>query len=215
MDLQAKNSRERAKSWDRAETGQTKKSNNLITTFSIENLKGKITPQQLSLQAKMAFAESKKASGQADFQGNVQQSRLIKRGNNVASKSLESLPGESETISSDIDSSPSPLLRSREQNPKNPKSLTNTATVKFKQILIDLTLSTKPNNNSAIEICFKTQAGSLPEKPVKTNQDSYIIIQNYGGEEKNYFFAVCDGHGSNGHHASAFVKQHLPRKRFH
>jgi serine/threonine protein phosphatase PrpC len=33
------------------------------------------------------------------------------------------------------------------------------------------------------------------------------------GSANNYrhFFGVCDGHGSNGHHASAFIKDNLPQ----
>ena len=60
-------------------------------------------------------------------------------------------------------------------------------------------------------IAVKTKAGALPGKPVKTNQDSYIIHQNLFGHKNNYLFAVCDGHGVNGHHASGFVKLNLPR----
>lgn len=45
---------------------------------------------------------------------------------------------------------------------------------------------------------------------MKTNQDAYIIYPNFVGNKNFYLFAVCDGHGLNGHHASGFVKQNLP-----
>ena len=62
-------------------------------------------------------------------------------------------------------------------------------------------------------IAVKTKAGALPGKPVKTNQDSYIIHQNFAGNKTYNMFAVCDGHGVNGHHVSGFVKQNLPRNK--
>jgi len=44
------------------------------------------------------------------------------------------------------------------------------------------------------------------------NQDSYILTPNIEGLAQNFkhFFSVCDGHGTNGHYVSAFVKERLP-----
>ena len=67
-------------------------------------------------------------------------------------------------------------------------------------------------NLRAIEFSFDTKTGVNPNKPMKVNQDSYVTLPNYLGDNKNYFFAVCDGHGTNGHHASGFIKHKLPRK---
>jgi len=55
----------------------------------------------------------------------------------------------------------------------------------------------------------KTKAGALPGKPVKINQDSYIITPNFCKNKLKYFFSVCDGHGVNGHLASQYVKKIL------
>ena len=57
---------------------------------------------------------------------------------------------------------------------------------------------------------FKTRTGFIPNKPSKTNQDSYFIVKNFGQVKNNWFLGVCDGHGINGHHASDHVKKFLP-----
>mgnify|MGYP000882204467 CR=1 FL=1 len=45
----------------------------------------------------------------------------------------------------------------------------------------------------------------------KINQDSFIAVTNLGGERfDRHLFGVYDGHGSNGHYVSSFVKEHLP-----
>ena len=56
----------------------------------------------------------------------------------------------------------------------------------------------------------KTKPGSLPGKPVKTNQDSYISVQNFMKYKKIHIYSVCDGHGVNGHIVSQFIKKKLP-----
>jgi len=58
---------------------------------------------------------------------------------------------------------------------------------------------------------FKSKAGALPGKPIKTNQDSYIVHTNFAGHKDKFLFGVCDGHGVNGHLASNFIKQQLPK----
>ena len=55
----------------------------------------------------------------------------------------------------------------------------------------------------------------MPDKPVKTNQDAFIVNPNFSDNQNYHLFAVCDGHGLRGHDVSAFLKQNLPRKRFH
>ena len=57
---------------------------------------------------------------------------------------------------------------------------------------------------------FKTRAGALPGNVVKTNQDSYIVHTNFCQMREAAFYAICDGHGVNGHLVSGFVKEVLP-----
>jgi len=61
-----------------------------------------------------------------------------------------------------------------------------------------------------IKCSIKTKPGSLPDKPIKTNQDSYIVIENFMKSKKMYIYSVCDGHGLNGHQASQYIKRNLP-----
>ncbi|CAK95219.1 unnamed protein product (macronuclear) [Paramecium tetraurelia] len=56
----------------------------------------------------------------------------------------------------------------------------------------------------------KTQAGQNGNKQTKTNQDSIIISNNFGGIKNRYLFSVCDGHGFYGHHVSQLIKRVLP-----
>lgn len=46
---------------------------------------------------------------------------------------------------------------------------------------------------------YRTQAGMLHTKQVKTNQDSYAVKEGIGDIENSWLFQVSDGHGVNGH----------------
>ena len=70
------------------------------------------------------------------------------------------------------------------------------------------TLSTK--SVISIKIGHRTKQGVLASNPKKQNQDSFIILENIKGSKTTHFFAVCDGHGTVGHHVSGYVKQFLP-----
>ncbi|EAS06704.1 protein phosphatase 2c (macronuclear) [Tetrahymena thermophila SB210] len=61
-----------------------------------------------------------------------------------------------------------------------------------------------------LNISYRTKQGVLASNPNKTNQDSYIIQQNLMNKNNQHFYAVCDGHGTYGHHVSQFIKQQLP-----
>jgi len=58
----------------------------------------------------------------------------------------------------------------------------------------------------------RTRAGSTYTGVRKTNQDSYIAHPNFGRNPNRFLFGVCDGHGSNGHFVSEFIKETLPSK---
>lgn len=72
------------------------------------------------------------------------------------------------------------------------------------------------NNNDSKSIVLahaqKSKAGSLPGKPIKTNQDNFIALPNFmiNGIKCSYF-GVMDGHGLNGHHVSSYCKSNLPK----
>lgn len=54
-----------------------------------------------------------------------------------------------------------------------------------------------------------TRTGYIPSKPDKKNQDIHFTHKDFCGNPNLWFFNVCDGHGLNGHFASAFVKDNL------
>ncbi|EAS05229.2 protein phosphatase 2c (macronuclear) [Tetrahymena thermophila SB210] len=68
------------------------------------------------------------------------------------------------------------------------------------------------NNQHEIVSNFfvKSKPGSLPNKPIKTNQDSYIVFPLFCNSKQKFIFSVCDGHGTNGHLVSQFIKKKLP-----
>ncbi len=44
--------------------------------------------------------------------------------------------------------------------------------------------------------CIRSRPGSIPGKPVKTNQDSYISVKtNMLNSKDALFYGVADGHG--------------------
>jgi serine/threonine protein phosphatase PrpC len=65
---------------------------------------------------------------------------------------------------------------------------------------------------SVKSVGYVSRTGYNPSKPQKVNQDAFIIIKNFNNTKGNWLFGVCDGHGSNGHMASDFVKINLPGK---
>jgi len=75
----------------------------------------------------------------------------------------------------------------------------------------------KFNNNlsesadSVASFSMKTREGQSSQDPYKINQDSFAGIRNFGNVKTMWIFGVFDGHGTNGHLASNFIKQHLPR----
>lgn len=64
--------------------------------------------------------------------------------------------------------------------------------------------------NVITKFAFATTVGFIPGNPHKQNQDSFALSPNMGGVQGLHFFAVCDGHGLNGHHVSAYIKERLP-----
>mmetsp|Transcript_12055 Transcript_12055/g.28578 ORF Transcript_12055/g.28578 Transcript_12055/m.28578 type:complete len:743 (-) Transcript_12055:339-2567(-) len=62
-----------------------------------------------------------------------------------------------------------------------------------------------------IRYAYYSQKGYYPDQPGKANQDSYSIIEKFGGSDSNdAFFAVYDGHGELGDRCSQFARDELP-----
>lgn len=54
-----------------------------------------------------------------------------------------------------------------------------------------------------------SRPGNDPMKRAKENQDSCIVVPNYGGRSNQMLFGVYDGHGPNGAYASQFIRNKL------
>ena len=59
--------------------------------------------------------------------------------------------------------------------------------------------------------CF-THEGKTEDGLPKTNQDSYISLQNVNNIKNFNIFGVLDGHGLHGHLVSEYISEHLPQK---
>ena len=64
--------------------------------------------------------------------------------------------------------------------------------------------------NIITKFSFATKGGFSSHNPFKVNQDAYLTNPHIMGLKYCHFFAVCDGHGSNGREVSAFLKHRLP-----
>ena len=56
-----------------------------------------------------------------------------------------------------------------------------------------------------------TQVGVVPYSAGKVNQDRAASAVQYRGKSDEALFAVYDGHGLKGQHASSYVSKHLPK----
>lgn len=68
-----------------------------------------------------------------------------------------------------------------------------------------------PMHNILGLFSFGTKAGKVSEHRWKTNQDELISVSNVLGMPHVHFFAVCDGHGVNGHYIARKIKEDLPK----
>lgn len=69
----------------------------------------------------------------------------------------------------------------------------------------------KERFNVITKFAFATSCGYQPGNPYKQNQDSYTLCPNLAGHAGFHLFAVCDGHGVNGHKVSADIKAEMPK----
>ncbi|CAD8086954.1 unnamed protein product [Paramecium primaurelia] len=74
-----------------------------------------------------------------------------------------------------------------------------------------ITPEKRQGKRNSMIFAMRTKAGCQPNKATKINQDAAIVcpknVENVGYK----LFAVCDGHGLNGHMVSNQIKQQLPK----
>ena len=63
--------------------------------------------------------------------------------------------------------------------------------------------------NAVLKYGCKTRTGTINGIPKGNNQDAYIIQPSLQGIKGYYLFAVCDGHGTEGHHVSRLIKTNI------
>lgn len=65
--------------------------------------------------------------------------------------------------------------------------------------------------NIITKFSFATKGGISSHNPYKVNQDAYVTNPHIMGLRHCHFFAVCDGHGTNGREVSSHLKHRLPQ----
>ena len=89
-----------------------------------------------------------------------------------------------------------------EENDKN-----NNSEYKYKDDKIEIIYNSSNNNiyASATQKGFKKKNG----KEKENNQDASLIIEDVCGIKNYNIYCVMDGHGSNGHHVSNYIKEKI------
>uniref|UniRef100_A0A6U4GZ25 protein-serine/threonine phosphatase n=1 Tax=Phaeomonas parva TaxID=124430 RepID=A0A6U4GZ25_9STRA len=64
--------------------------------------------------------------------------------------------------------------------------------------------------NCNIRFAFRSQRGYYPDQPDKENQDAFIAIPHFMGDDNLALFGVFDGHGREGHLCARFVAEKVP-----
>jgi len=61
----------------------------------------------------------------------------------------------------------------------------------------------------SLRYAYLSQRGYYPEDLYKNNQDSFKIVESFGGNPETILLGVFDGHGSDGDSCSYFVRDHI------
>lgn len=79
-----------------------------------------------------------------------------------------------------------------------------------RNIINDAPQANKILPNFVLQVCSKTRTGCISGKKKLNNQDQCLIENHFAQTENVSLYSVMDGHGTNGHDVSAFVKRVLP-----
>ncbi|OMJ77981.1 hypothetical protein SteCoe_22302 [Stentor coeruleus] len=129
----------------------------------------------------------------------------------LASILLPPLPvSNRDSINSSLSLTPMPMLHQNESTPIFKKK-----TIKFDKLQgRRSTLAYYPPvtiKNSVIRCSCKSRIGSVMDISKPQNQDNFIITSNLKSLRGQYLFAVCDGHGEDGHEVSSLIKKKFPK----
>ncbi|CAD8112624.1 unnamed protein product [Paramecium sonneborni] len=84
--------------------------------------------------------------------------------------------------------------------------------VQFQSNLIKVQSRLIPDDNFKFKAKYaaRSRKGVQGGNATKVNQDAFICCAKIENNECIHLFAICDGHGENGHFVSGFIKAHLP-----
>jgi len=74
----------------------------------------------------------------------------------------------------------------------------------------EISIEQQPKFNDPIEAYAARSKKGQHKDLAKINQDAFFICRNFAGYRNIWFLGVCDGHGTNGHLVSQFLKNSLP-----
>ena len=77
---------------------------------------------------------------------------------------------------------------------------------------LDVTNPPKKLDYSRINLVSHLSKAGFSNGVLKTNQDNYIVKLNLNNKKDRSLFAICDGHGVQGHLVSTFVKNTIIKK---
>ena len=155
----------------------------------------------------MCLIKNKKSSNSVDK--NTMGAKIIKNNENKNNPKNTNININSKNIINKIKSNSNKLkfslISKKESFNQNSLISPTTSITKENTISIKETITKK-----IMKIDSCTIAGYSSPGVQKTNQDNFFIINEFLGDEEQFFLGVCDGHGTYGHLVSKYITQILP-----
>ena len=96
----------------------------------------------------------------------------------------------------------------KEIRSKNDSEETKSSFLTYRQNFVEDQSNIGQNVNS---YSTKTLQGCISQSQSKINQDSFLVIKNFGNFKDVWLSGVFDGHGQYGHFVSNYIKENLPK----
>lgn len=116
------------------------------------------------------------------------------------------LTSQRNSIDSSLSISPMPIIQQADPNPIIKKQITKSQRHFARRSTI-INVQPFTIKNCVLRCSFKTRIGSIMNINKPQNQDNFIITSNIKSTKGQYLFAVCDGHGEDGHYVSGLIKK--------
>ena len=95
---------------------------------------------------------------------------------------------------------------------KGNQTLLDEIEIKSKKLVLNSNFKEVKKSSSAwtsIYAGFRTTKGYNPKRPDKANQDRILITSKFNNASNQWVFWVFDGHGTDGHLVSQFVRDNI------